>query len=130
VGGVLAVLIFAVFVKVLVQQYLHQPSSIKVEEVLTLAENKAQVPQKLDGVTTLVAVKHTGVKELTYFYSLDTQKYDLPPDFAVTSRKTIAPKACIQMKEALSLGVTVWYRYRDQAGNEIGRFGINQGDCH
>jgi hypothetical protein len=58
VGGMLAFLIFAVFVKVLVQQYLHQPSSVKVEEVLMLAENKVQVPQKLDGVTTLVAVKH------------------------------------------------------------------------
>jgi hypothetical protein len=130
-AGVLVFLVVAAFVKVLVQQYLHRPSSMNVEEVLTLAENKAQVPQKLgDGVTTLVAVKHTGVKELTYFYSLDTQNYDIPPGFAVTLREEVAPQACIQMKEALSLGVTIWYRYRDDTGKEIGRFGINQGDCH
>jgi hypothetical protein len=77
----------------------------------------------------LVAVKHSGPKELTYFYELNTKEYNVEPNFIIPLRKEAAPQACSQMKEALSLAITVWYRYRDSNGAEIGKFGVNQSDC-
>lgn len=133
--GVLAGLVFVVvglLTRHLVKEYMNSrplPAQ-EVEKMLTQIENEAQVPQTVDGITTLVGVKHTGVKELTYFYSLDTQKYDFPPDFADTMRKRVVPIACANMKELLIDGVTLWYRYRDNTGKEIGRFGFSQNDCH
>jgi hypothetical protein len=69
-----------------------QISSTQLETTLSDTEKKVQVPQKLDETTTLVAVKHTGVKELTYFYELDTKNYDVPIGFIVPLRKQVAPK--------------------------------------
>jgi hypothetical protein len=108
---------------------INQPSASDIETALTLTESKAQVPQKLDEMTTLVGVKHTGVKELTYFYELDTKNYNIPPGAIVPLRKMVASKVCAQMKETLNLGVVYVYRYRDATGGEFGQFALNQNDC-
>jgi hypothetical protein len=112
-----------------IQRIEPRPSTSQVEVALMLAESRAQVPQKLDEMTTLVGVKHTGIKELTYFYQLNTNDYDIPPGFIVPLRKAVAPKACSQMKDTLTLGVVLEYRYRDSSGKELGRFALNQNDC-
>lgn len=127
--SILFALVVAAVVKTLVSSYLHPTVAAQVEEVLTLAESKARAPLKLNEMTTLVAVKHSGPKELTYFYELNTKEYNVEPNFIIPLRKETAPQACSQMKEALSLGITVWYRYRDSNGAEIGKFGVNQSDC-
>lgn len=127
----LAFVVVGLLTRHLVKEYMDNrslPAQV-VEKMLTDIENEAHVPQTLDGVTTLVGVKHTGVKELTYFYSVDTQKSDFPTDWADAMRKTVVPIACAKMKELLIDGVTIWYRYRNHTGKEIGRFGFSQNDC-
>jgi hypothetical protein len=132
--GMLAIIVVGITSRELVTEYMNnRPLPVQeVEKVLTQIENEAQLPRTVDGSITWVGVKHTGVKELTYFYSVDTQNYHFSPDFADTLRKTVVPTACAQtqMKELLRDGVTLWYRYRDHTGKEIGRFGLNQNDCH
>jgi hypothetical protein len=128
--SILFVLVGAVGVQTSVSNYLHPNVASQVEEVLTLAESKAKVPLKLDEVTTLIAVKHSGPKELTYMYEVNTRDFPAEPKFIIALRKETAPQVCSQMTEALSLGITVWYRYRDSNGSEIGKFGVNQSDCN
>lgn len=128
VSVVVAVIVGSI-VKTVVHEWIHTPSSATVEEVLDETEKQAKVPQKLNEVMTAVAVKHTGIKELTYVYRVNTNEYTPEPGFIVVLRKSVAPEVCKQMGEELNLGVTLWYKYLDAQGNELGRFGLNKNDC-
>jgi hypothetical protein len=97
--SILFVLIVGVLVKTLVSNYLHPNLASQVEEVLTLAESQAKVPLKLDEEQTLIAVKHSGPKELTYTYEVNTRNFPAEPNLIIAARNETAPQVCSQMKE-------------------------------
>jgi peptidoglycan hydrolase CwlO-like protein len=91
IGGLILILIFAAFAKVIVKDYLLQKrnSSNKynfqsqkspkklLETVINLLNKKIELPMKIDEFTTLVRVYQVGDDVLAYEYEIDANEIDI-----------------------------------------------------
>jgi hypothetical protein len=94
------------------------------------AQIKATVPRKIDAGTTLTDVSYSGAV-LTYYYQLDTDNYDLQPNFLVVVKKNTTEQVCntAAMKETIQLGGVYRYSYSDAHAKSLGTFDVKGTDC-
>lgn len=103
----------------------------QMEQALKKAEAvaRAELPKKLDDVTTMVAVDHEG-NRLRFSYVLDLRKQAFSPTLLQTVRAQILPKLCAEKStNGLNAGIVFDYAYRDPQAKSLGSFSIAKGDC-
>jgi hypothetical protein len=91
---------------------------------------KPNRPKKIDGVTTLIDVWHSG-KQITYLYEVDTHGRQIPSNFTAIARNEVVPKVCgSDMKDGIvNYGITYVYRYNLPNGSRAGEFAVTASDC-
>jgi hypothetical protein len=108
------------------------PSANVIEATLTNVVNqlKPNLPKKIDGVTTLIDVWHSG-KQITYLYEVDTHGRQIPSNFTAIARNEVVPKVCgSDMKDGIvNYGITYVYRYNLPNGSRAGEFAVTASDC-
>jgi hypothetical protein len=108
------------------------PSTSVIDETLTKSVNqlKPTLPKKIDDVTTLIDVWHTG-KQMTYLYEVDTRGRPIPANFTALARNEVVPKVCgSSMKYGIvSYGISYVYRYNVPNGSRVGEFAVTASDC-
>jgi hypothetical protein len=99
---------------------------VKSEEAI-----RPTLPKKIDGLTTLVAIRHAGSK-VQFDMVVDLSKAASRPttSFASQMRALVLPKVCnSEMVQSLRIGASYEYVYRDQKSNDLGGFIISNSDC-
>lgn len=108
------------------------PSASIIDATLTqvVSQLKPNLPKKIDGVTTLIDVWHTG-KEMTYLYEVDVRGRQIPSNFTAIARNEVVPKVCgSDMKNGIvNYGITYVYRYNLPNGTRVGEFAVTASDC-
>lgn len=103
-----------------------------IEQGFARAETEVRptLPKKVDEITTLVGITHSGPR-LRYELVVDAGKgRQLPADFISRMKKEVAPKVCASnMKSSLDLGASYEYNYRDQTQSLLGSFVLIDSDC-
>ncbi len=103
-----------------------------IEEGFRMAEAKIRptLPKKIDDVTTLTDVTHSGVV-LTYHYRVDSDNFTVLPNFIQLVQKSATEMACKteDMKKAMNLGGIFQYTYSDAHAKSLGTFDIKALDC-
>lgn len=91
---------------------------------------KPNLPKKIDAVTTLIDVWHTG-KQITYLYEVDLHGRQIPSNFTAIARNEVVPKVCgSDMKDGIvNYGITYVYRYNLPGGSRVGEFAVTASDC-
>ena len=92
---------------------------------------KADLPKKIDDATTLVNAAHEGMT-LTYYYEIDTTRFEILPTFIQAVRKSTLDQSCKNSvtKKSLAAGGSYQYVYQNSTQQPIGTFVIKQGDCN
>jgi hypothetical protein len=101
-----------------------------LEVGLTKAEEQIRttLPRKVDDLTTLVAVSHSG-KVFTYTYELSLESLSIE-DLNSIKKSTIAQGcASDKVKLSLKIGAVMRYSYQNAAGHPLGSFDVVKGDC-
>jgi hypothetical protein len=99
---------------------------VKSEEAIRL-----NLPKKIDELTTLVAVHHTG-RKVQFDLVVDLGKAVLKPTTSFVSqlRALALPKICnSEMVQSLRIGASYEYIYRDEKSNVLGSYIISNSDC-
>lgn len=108
------------------------PSASVIDATLSKVVNqlKPNLPKKIDEVTTLIDVWHTG-KQITYLYEINLCGRQIPSNFTAIARNEVVPKVCgADMKGGIvSYGITYVYRYNLPNGSRVGEFAVTASDC-
>jgi len=108
-------------------------SEAEIEAAIVKSEEaiRSTLPKKIDGLTTLVAIRHAGSK-VQFDMVVDLSKAASRPttSFASQMRALILTKVCSsEMVQSLRIGASYEYVYRDQKSNDLGSFIISNSDC-
>jgi hypothetical protein len=96
----------------------------------SIAQFKKLVPYKLDDVTTMVDVDYFGTV-LTYFYRIDTDNYEVQPNYVELARQAAIKSACWEesMRKAIRAGAIYRYSYTNSQSKSLGTFELNAVSC-
>jgi hypothetical protein len=112
------------------------PSAVNVTDQveqgfrLAVARMRPTLPRKVDDATTLRDVSSAGMV-LTYRYSVDSDNYELLPNFMRTAQQATTSLVCNteDMKSAMKAGAAYEYKYSDGKANSLGGFVVTSADC-
>jgi hypothetical protein len=106
-----------------------------VEEVeegfkVAVARLRPTLPKKIDAATTLRDVSSARMV-LTYHYVVDSDNYDLQPNFMLTAQKVTTTLVCNtqEMRSAMKVGAVYEYKYSDGNAKSLGGFVVTSADC-
>ena len=88
------------------------------------------LPKRVDDATTLMDVSNTGTV-LTYRYMVDSDNYELIPNFMQVARQRAIGLACNteDTKAAMEAGGTYEFNYSDGKFQSLGGFVVTSADC-
>jgi len=95
-----------------------------------VARIRPTLPKAIDPATTLVDVSSAGMI-LTYRYKVDSENYELVPDFMRVAQRTTTSLICNteDMKMAMKAGAVYEYSYSDANSRSLGGFVVTTADC-
>jgi hypothetical protein len=95
-----------------------------------VARIRPMLPKEIDAATTLVDVSSSGMI-LTYRYRVDSEHFELVPDFMRVAQRTTRALICNteDMKAAMKAGAAYEYGYRDGNAKSLGGFVVTAADC-
>ena len=131
-GGIVVVAALAAgaLLKAVVPNFLSSSNSTILQEGFAEAELqvRSSLPRRVDEVTTLVAVSHSGTM-MVYVFQLDIDT--VTQEELVAGKNRIAAKGCASenFRYNLRLGATMRYTYQNPSGNLLGSFDIVEADC-
>jgi hypothetical protein len=111
------------------------PTSIadEVREGLrnVVARMRPMLPKAIDAATTLVDVSSSGMI-LTYRYRVDSEHFDLMPDYMRVAQRTTRALVCNaeDMRAAMKAGAAYEYGYSDANSKSLGGFVVTASDCN
>jgi hypothetical protein len=111
------------------------PTSIadEVREGLrnVVARMRPMLPKAIDAATTLVDVSSSGMI-LTYRYRVDSEHFDLMPDYMRVAQRTTRALVCNaeDMRAAMKAGAAYEYGYSDGNSKSLGGFVVTASDCN
>ncbi len=96
-----------------------------------VARTRPMLPKEIDAATTLVDVSSSGMI-LTYQYRVDSEHFELVPDFMHVAQRTTRALICSteDMKAAMKAGAAYEYGYRDGNAKSLGGFVVTAADCN
>jgi hypothetical protein len=104
----------------------------QVEEGFKRAADRVRptLPKRVDDATTLMDVSNTGTV-LTYRYVVDSDNYELIPNFMQVARQRAIGLACNteDTKAAMEAGGTYEFNYSDGKFQSLGGFVVTSTDC-
>ena len=104
----------------------------QVEEGFKRAAEQVRptLPKRVDDATTLMEVSNEGMV-LTYHYIVDSDDYELIPNFMQTARQEAIGLVCNteDTKAAMEAGGTYEFNYRDGKFQSLGGFVVTSADC-
>jgi hypothetical protein len=104
----------------------------QVEEGFMRAAERVRptLPRRVDDATTLVDVSNAGMV-LTYHYMVDSENYELIPNFMQTARQEAIGLVCNteDTKAAMEAGGTYEFNYRNGESQSLGGFVVSSADC-
>jgi hypothetical protein len=104
----------------------------QVEEGFKRAVQRVRptLPKRVDEATTLTGVSNAGAI-LTYHYVIDSDNYELMPNFMQTARRRAVALACNteDTKAAMEAGGTYEFNYSDRKFQSVGGFVVTSADC-
>jgi hypothetical protein len=88
------------------------------------------LPRKVDGATTLAGISSAGLV-MTYQYVVDSENYDLLPNYMQVAQSETTGLACNskEVRDALRAGAAYVYRYSDAKSKPLGGFVVTSTDC-
>jgi hypothetical protein len=137
-GAFLALVVGAI-VLVATKQFNHPapaPSTGNVADLveqgfkIAVARIRPTLPKKVDDATTLRDVSSAGMV-LTYRYSVDSDNYDLLPNYMQVAQRATTSLVCNteDMKSAMKAGAVYEYVYSDGKSSPLGGFVVTSADC-
>jgi hypothetical protein len=95
-----------------------------------VAQMRPTLPKAIDAATTLVDVSTAGMV-LTYRYTVDSENFELVPNFMRVAQRTTTSLICNteDMKAAMKAGAVYEYRYSDANSRSLGGFVVTKADC-
>jgi hypothetical protein len=95
-----------------------------------VARMRPMLPKEIDAATTLVDVSTSGMI-LTYRYRIDSEHFDLVPDYMRAAQRTTRALICNteDMKAAMKAGAAYEYGYSDGNSKSLGGFVVTAQDC-
>jgi hypothetical protein len=112
------------------------PSAISVADEVregfkqVVARMRPMLPREIDAATTLVDVSTSGMI-LTYRYRVDSEHFELLPDYMRVAQRTTRALICNaeDMKAAMKAGAAYEYGYSDGNAKSLGGFVVTASDC-
>jgi hypothetical protein len=113
------------------------PSGISVADQVregfkqVVARMRPMLPKEIDAATTLVDVSTSGMI-LTYRYRVDSEHFELVPDYMRVAQGTTRALICNteDMRAAMKAGAAYEYGYRDSNAKSLGGFVVTAADCN
>jgi hypothetical protein len=95
-----------------------------------VARIRPMLPKEIDAATTLVDVSTSGMI-LTYRYRVDSEHFELMPDYMRVAQRTTRALICNteDMKAAMKAGAAYEYGYSDGNSRSLGGFVVTAQDC-
>lgn len=89
------------------------------------------LPKEIDAATTLVDVSTSGMI-LTYRYRVDSEHFELVPDYMRVAQRTTRALICNaeDMRAAMKAGAAYEYGYSDGNSKSLGGFVVTASDCN
>jgi hypothetical protein len=97
---------------------------------VAVARLRPTLPKKIDAATTLRDVSSARMV-LTYHYVVDSDNYDLQPNFMQTAQRVTTTLVCNtqEMRSAMRVGGVYEYKYSDRNAKALGGFVVTSADC-
>jgi len=97
---------------------------------VAVARLRPMLPKKIDAATTLRDVSSARMV-LTYHYVVDSDNYDLQPNFMQTAQRVTTTLVCNtqDMRSAMKVGAVYEYKYSDGSSKPLGGFVVTSADC-
>ena len=94
------------------------------------ARIRPTLPKRIDDATTLTDVSSWGMV-LTYYYTVDSDNYELLPNYMKVAQGVTTGLACNteDMKGAMKAGAIYEYNYSDGKSKPLGGFVVKSADC-